>query len=275
MKLKTMMIFICFLLLVGAPRANAIVNCVPCTVCALTTYGGSILPDSKEVTAASDSLFSEEQKQTFQTIRKKITTLKEKAVGAFESIGNFLSDPFGTVGGWLGLDDEESDQNKTQREKEAQTESNGSVEKRMQDNLSSSYKDEQKGDYKSESNTMDKRRYIEQQTAIKLLARTLVLKSHFKDIEKLISKVDESVTNTLKQAQGGPDNSTGSSVSETQLIREQAELYLVYYRLMQLQTQIDAAYLEYEANKSLSNMKKVKAVPQIKSSTAKGVKSAK
>lgn len=274
MKLKTIMILICFLLFAVAPRANAF-TCNPCTICGLTTWGGSILPDTKEVTASVESLFSEEQKQMFQTIRKKLILIKETAVGAIEKVTDFLNDPFGTIGGWLGLDDEEEkDQAKTETEKQAQKNSKGDVEDRMKANLST-YKDEQKGDYKSEGKTADKRRYIEQQASIKLLARTLVLKSHFKDIEKLITKVDKAVSKTIDGADGGTENSTSSSVSEAKLVREQAELYLVYYRLMQLQTQIDAAYLEYEANKSLSNMKKVKAVPQIKSSQTEGVKGAK
>lgn len=270
---KLCMIFLCFWMF-SIPQAFAVVACLPCTECGLTVFGGAILPASSELVGEGNNTMYEKMKAGWQTLKEKKAALENKITSWKDKVVGFVSDKFNVVTGWFVSNNDEKSTATTEREKKAQANSSpdDSVQKRMADNLGT-YEEEKKGDYENEYKTFERRQYIRQQANIKLLARLLVLKSHFKDMEKLISDVDKTVSQTLQKADGGSEGMVAAS--EEDLLQENAQLKLVHLRLMQWQKEIEAANLEYIANNRLASMKRVKSEPKISSTSSKGGSSAK
>lgn len=272
--LKQILFIFFFLILItfGGTKTFAVV-CEPCSSCAIASYGGPIQPSTAEKAQKAVRTGWEKTKKGVQATRDTIAETRQKITSATESVQEtvvtVISWPFEQAAEFtkdtLGLNDDESKNTKAQ---DNTSDKATSVAERMDKNMST-YEIEKKGDYQSEFYTVEKRKYIRQQATIKLMARVLVLKNYFPEIEKLISKIDENVDESLKKA-ATSGSSMPESENEAKILKENAQLRLIWYRLLVFQKQIEAARLEFAANQALSNMKLVKQEPKVSSTTTGG-----
>lgn len=245
-------------------------TCEPCSECALASYGGTIQPSTSEKVQKVARTAWEKATNVIQKARETVANVRQKITSATEAVCDTVVSvikwPFQKASEFVtnsfGLHDKESEKSKAQ---DNAAPKDSSVVQRIDRNLDT-YESEKKGDYKSEHYSTEKRTYIRQQATIKLLARALTLKNHFSEIEKLISQIDERVSSSLKNSGGDAGGSIPETENEAKILKENAELRMVWYRLLIFQKQIEATRLEFNANQYLSNMKMVKTTPKVSSS---------
>lgn len=275
MKKKLAFILLFMMCIIPAFSGYGVI-CEPCSECALSTYGGPIDPSPSEKAQKAVRSGWEKTTKAVQQAREKIAKTRQQITSATEKVQDTVVKaiewPFEKATSFtkdtLGLNDKDSQNSKAQDNSAAK---DTSVADRIDRNLDT-YGSEKKGDYLSEHYSVEKRKYIRQQATIKLLARVLVLKNYFPEIEELISKVDEKTEESLKNSGGGTDGSMPESENEAKILKDNAELRMVWYRLLIFQKQIEAARLEFAANQALSNMKLVKKEPKVSSSQQGGSK---
>ncbi len=263
-----------FFTLIGT-SAHAII-CEPCSVCALSTYGGVISNSPTDKANRGEKSSFEKLKAETQELREELAEAKQKATSYLEEVsGTYADVKKGYSDTQKSLEnattsnpgnEEGNEEGKKAKEAANKKLINTPVNQIIQNNLSS-YDIEKKGDYKNEAYTVQRRQYIRQQATIKLMARALVLRYNFKTIKEMLDNLDKRFGETEKGVAGNASNETTSdkTASEASLLAENAELRLIWYRLLIFQKQLEAARLEFAANQALSNMKIVKQNPKITS----------
>ncbi len=240
--------------------------CTPTWACPIETAAGAVADGINEVVEWGSGVYKKVS-QAVQFVQTKIAKVRRMALSAMQAVKDVIADvvawPFKQLGNVLGLTKDVED------DKDSVTQDNRhgediSVEDRMHANLQK-YADESKADYASEFFTVEKRKFIRQQATITLMARMLVLKSHFKDMKKIVDEIDAKVEKVEANSSGGADGKMSGSKSEAQILRENQQLRLAWYKLLSYQRMIEAVKLEFAANQAIAGMKLVKKVPDIKS----------
>ena len=259
-----LIIFGCMLFILPAQKAYAAAECLAYPpVCPLTMCGYQ----TKE---SSTSQLWEKTLSTYKTIkkgikatRKAISSAIKTATGAVSAVKNFVAKaiawPFKKVGEVLGLtkDVDEDSEGVTQDNSRGDI----TVEERIKKNLDTYYI-ESDGDYDTQHFVKERRQYIRQQATITLMARSLVLKNHLKDIKEVMDDMDAKV----KKIVADSSKEANEGYNEATLLKVNKELRTSWFKLLSIQKQIEAAKLEFAANQAIAGMKAVKKVPKIEGS---------
>lgn len=253
MRLIILSILIMFL---GFARPAQADFCLPCTVCGLSTYGGVVwapMETAKKAFKTTGEALKEAQnalETAYAEYRKLNSAIDKFRTSVFAALTGGLQK-------LLGLDTPPKEEAIVQ---DTTSSAGTSVQERIKRNLAY-YDTEKKAGYEAEYAFQKRREYIRQQANIKYLARILVLKGRFKEIEKIIKDVEEKVNQSSSAATS--QNNLEGSENKSKLLKTTAELKQLWIQLLAIQKQLEAARLEYKANMGLASMRPVKAIPQI------------
>ncbi len=237
--------------------------CIPTMACTLEMTGGAA-DDKPNAIIEALSKGLKKLSQAYQAAQAQISSAKKAIVSARDSIQEVVVDvvkwPMKEAGQMLGIVKEES----AEDDPESVTQDNRhgediTVEDRIHYDLMK-YADEARGDYASEHFTIEKRKFIRQQATITLMARMLVLKSHFKDMKKIVDEMDVSI----EKMERGASSPEMAGKNEAEVLRQNQHLRLAWFKLLGFQKMVEAVKLEFAANQSIAGMKLVKKVPDIK-----------
>ncbi len=237
--------------------------CIPTLACPIEMMAGAV-DDTPNATIEAISKGIKEVSKAYQAVQTEIAAVRKQVVSAVESVQQAVTDvvtwPVKKAGEMLGLTKESETQAEDDPNNVTQDNRHGediTVDDRVHADLKK-YADESRVDYASEHFTIEKRNFIRQQATITLLARMLVLKSHFKDIKDIVEQVEKRVEK-MEAGTGGEM----SGKNEAEVLRQNQDLRLAWFKLLGFQKMIEAVKLEFAANQSIAGMKLVKKVPSV------------
>ncbi len=245
-------------------------TCIPTMACPIEMSAGQVEdPGSQALEKVSAGY--KKVTQGVKTVRKGISKARKQATAVVDDVRDATVSavkwPVKKLGTTVGLmkEDEDDKQGVTQDTSHGEDKK---VEDRIIDNLHS-YADESKGDYENEFFTVEKRKYIRQQTTITLMARMLVLKSHFKDMKKILDDIDAKVERDEANSSGAGDGKMSMEKNEAIILRSNQQLRIAWFKMLNYQRMIEAVKLEFAANQAIAGMKLVKTIPTIQSTDGK------
>lgn len=254
----------CMIFVLPTRRAYAVLECLayppvcPLTLCAYQTQESTVSQLWEKTLSVYKSL-----EKGIKSIRKSVSSLIKTSTGLVSAVKSFAAKaiawPFKKVGEVLGLtkDVDEDSEGATQDNSRGDI----TVEERIKRNLDTYYI-ESDGDYDTQHFVKERRQYIRQQATITLMARSLVLKNHLKDIKEVMDDMDKKVEQIIADS----SKEANEGYNEATLLKVNKELRTSWFKLLSIQKQIEAAKLEFAANQAIAGMKAVKKVPKIEGS---------
>ena len=264
-------------ILLFTKSANAAIDpCAPpCALpCNLTNYGGVVTAVQEVGQRAAKGMYeirkqTHYERQQIKAIYRKARTGLEKVKDGINKLKKMaLQLMSGDFSMFTSEDGKSAEQPIVQDTRPAQ---DASTLERVQRNTTEEYYGiETKGGYEEEYAFQQRRAYIRQQATLKYVSRVMLLKTKYKEIVDIVQSIEKSVDESSKAA-SNQDNLEGSE-NKTKLLKTTAELKAAWEQLLLIQKQIEAARLEYTSNIGLSNMKPVKHIPTVQSSSSGGKK---
>lgn len=264
------------ILLFTKPANAAVDPCAPpCALpCNLTNYGGVVTAVQEVGQRAAKGMY-EVRKQTHYE-RQQIKAMYRKARTGLEKVKEGVNKLKKMAlqlmsGDFSMFTDEDGKSTEKPIVQDTQPPQKASTVERVQRNTAEEYYGiETKGGYEEEYAFQQRRAYIRQQATLKYVSRVMLLKTKYKEIVKIVQSIEKNVDESSKAA-SNQDNLDGSE-NKTKLLKTTSELKAAWEQLLLIQKQIEAARLEYTSNIGLSNMKPIKNIPTVQSSSSGGKK---